>query len=83
MEKIKKIVFISLGPSLVVFILIVVMLSAVMQTAIGIISQSENNEGVGLMDSLPPWVTPEIILTSLQLQDQYGIYASVTIAQAQ
>lgn len=32
---------------------------------------------------LPPWVTKEILVTSLELQEQYGIYASVTIAQAQ
>ncbi len=71
-------------PGFLILILIAAMLTSAVQTAVGIIAQSENgSEGVGLMDSLPPWVTPEIILTSLKLQDQYGIYASVTIAQAQ
>lgn len=35
------------------------------------------------LDGMPPWVTNEILVTSLQLQEKYGIYASVTIAQAQ
>lgn len=48
---------------------------------VGLNSESDNN--LGLMSGLPPWVTPEIIITSLEIQDDYGIYASVTIAQAQ
>lgn len=32
---------------------------------------------------LPPWVTTEFLTTALEIQDKYGIYASVTIAQAQ
>ena len=35
------------------------------------------------LDGLPPWVTGEILLTCLELQEQYGLYASVTIAQAE
>lgn len=46
-------------------------------------SDSSYIDNVSIMEGLPPWVTSEIILTCLDLQDKYGIYASVTIAQAQ
>ena len=45
-------------------------------------SDSSYIDNVSIMEGLPPWVTSEIILTCLDLQDKYGIYASVTIAQA-
>lgn len=43
---------------------------------------TQNEQIAALMNGLPPWVTEEIILTCLELQEEYGIYASVTIAQA-
>lgn len=47
-------------------------------------SSSLSSEDIAaLLQTLPPWVTEEILITSLELQEQYGIYASVTIAQAQ
>lgn len=36
-----------------------------------------------LLTGLPPWVTLEFLTECVQLQEEYGIYASVTIAQAQ
>lgn len=84
MGKLKKAAIFSLISSVGMTLIGAVLIACVIVNVIGIIAQSENNnEGVELMESLPPWVTPEIILTSLQLQDEYGIYASVTIAQAQ
>jgi len=38
---------------------------------------------VSIMEGLPPWVTGDFLLACLELQDNHGIYASVTIAQAQ
>lgn len=81
--KVKKAVMLSVIPTVAGIMILAVIVVYTVQTVVGIIAESENNDAVGLMDSLPPWVTPEIILTSLQLQDEYGIYASVTIAQAQ
>lgn len=52
--------------------------------AYGTLSSKPNEIGLDISTAgLPEWVTPEILLTSLELQEQYGIYASVTIAQAQ
>lgn len=43
----------------------------------------EKQSTTSTLENLPPWVTSEIIITCLEIQEKHGIYASVTIAQAQ
>lgn len=85
MERIRKLVFPILLFS-AVFLLGITFITVTVHEVISAIIGAEEDSGGGPyepMSGLPPWVTPEIILTSLELQDNYGIYASVTIAQAQ
>lgn len=85
MNKIKK--FFSIGISSFFFFMVVILLifGMILQSVTAIVGgYKSSTDGVTYitMDNMPPWVTPEIILTALDIQDKYGIYASVTIAQA-
>lgn len=85
MGRIRKLVFPILLSS-AVFLLGIIFITVTVYEVMSALIGAEEDSGVGPyepMSGLPPWVTPEIILTSLELQDNYGIYASVTIAQAQ
>lgn len=76
-------------PVIAGFLLMVIVLGAVvmeMQKTAAFGASRQQQQGIGngtVPDNMPPWVTPEIILVCLQIQETYGLYASVTIAQAQ
>lgn len=65
--------------------MILLLFASIYQVLIGGVIQNRNQNGSYDLSELglPPWVTQEILVTSLELQEEYGIYASVTIAQAQ
>lgn len=88
-KKIKKTILIIGITALVLMLIGVTTTTQSIVMILGIINgENENgnddNKDIEVdIDGMPPWVTNEILITSLQLQEKYGIYASVTIAQAQ
>lgn len=85
MGRIRKLVFpilLSFAVLLLGILFITVTVHEVMSAIIGT-EEGGGDGSVEILPGLPPWITPEILMTSLELQDEFGIYASVTIAQAQ
>lgn len=88
-KKIQKTALIAAILILAMLLMGVVTTTSSIVTILGIINnENENDNGNDQdieveLDGMPPWVTNEILVTSLKLQEEYGIYASVTIAQAQ
>ena len=88
-RKIKKTIFIIGIAALALMLIGVTTTTQSIVMILGIINGENENGNDDVqdveidLDGMPPWVTNEILVTSLQLQEKYGIYASVTIAQAQ
>lgn len=85
MSALKKIVAASIAGTMVISVVIFLVFASYMSSILSSNRIRQGRDGnLSLnMEGLPEWVTPEIVLTSLELQERYGIYASVTIAQAQ
>lgn len=85
MKKVLKIIFASVAVSLLLISSVIVIIRDY-QNKFSLLfqkKQSEENVVVEALNGMPPWVTEEIIVTCLEIQEKYGIYASVTIAQAE
>lgn len=87
-SKLKKILLGAGITTLSFWLIVLIAFAAIIQAIAGVLGGNNStnsgwSDNVLILENLPPWVTPEILLTCLDLQDRYGIYASVTIAQAQ
>ncbi|XCP83585.1 glucosaminidase domain-containing protein [Roseburia hominis] len=89
LKGIKNAVIYGVLGSVTAVVLAMFLVMSACQSAIISSSHSRQSGGGGTGDleldlpGLPPWVTIEIVAPALELQESHGIYASVTIAQAQ